>query len=519
MFQVARLETQTNIMRMGIRELHTQAQRLDNRIYRTHESITRMNRFLTDQLVPLIAQNKPIRSRPKQRQSSDTVPRRQDSLQREEEEAAAGYSSSTNFQSLSEGQMEDVTAALREMSRHLTEYPASPDRLFNFHKPPEENLLRYEVDGKTIYYFVNEGPTKSLHQDDNIICMFGGELEAFYLGNLSDAELQKPRNADGNVMVKVDIPFEHSSWETDWPEYDPPDYTSPYVYHYGRGSRGKGFKWAHDPDITKCSISTSSHEHPWENEAHAGPCSRPINPLGRVGVRGRGLLGKWGPNLAIDQVVTRWKRNENQIQVERRGKPILEVVLCKRVDTGEWAFPGGFQGMDDGVNPLIRKVFGLEPDTIQDNEDLQEVEAILKSSKLFYQGLTCDPRDTDNAWVESRVMHVHDDTNILSKYEMTEGSNPAIKFVSWATIHKDMVMFANVRTENPFTRKPCIDLVGHGFFPLWFLRSSNMLHPPPSIRGGVPTGSLARAFPAVALAPSQHTKIIEKIAEQMNALW
>jgi ABC-type nickel/cobalt efflux system permease component RcnA len=28
----------------------------------------------------------------------------------------------------------------------------------------------------------------------------------------------------------------------------------------------------------------------------------PVNPFGRTGLRGRGLLGKWGPNLAQDQV-------------------------------------------------------------------------------------------------------------------------------------------------------------------------------------------------------------------------
>jgi len=462
MFQVARLEAQTNIMRTGIRELHTQAQRLDNRIYRTHESITSVYRYLADQIVPLITQRNPIVTiaTPRSnftatRQSSDgaTLLRRQSNKREDDDESGTD---SAHFRSLSEAQMEDVTAALRGLSRQVSAYPASPDRLFSFRKPPKEDLLCYEIDCQTIYYFADEGPTKSHHPDDNIICMFRGELDAFYASNLSDTELQKPRNADGEAIVKVDIPSHRSSWETDWPEYDPPDYTAPYVYHFGPGSPGMGFKWAHDPDVSKIIVSPSSHEMFCEV---AGPRSRPINPLGRVGIRGRGLLGKWGPNLAIDQVVTRWKRNENQIQVERRGRPILEVVLCKRADTGEWALPGGFQGMDDGVNPLIRKVFGLEPDTIQDNEDLQEVEAILKSSKLFYQGLTCDPRDTDNAWVESMVMHVHDDTNILSKYEMTEGSNPAIKFVSWATIHKDMSMFAN------------------------------------------------------------HTKILEKIAEQMNALW
>lgn len=34
----------------------------------------------------------------------------------------------------------------------------------------------------------------------------------------------------------------------------------------------------------------------------------PRNPFGRTGIIGRGLLGRWGPNHAVDPIVTRWKR-------------------------------------------------------------------------------------------------------------------------------------------------------------------------------------------------------------------
>lgn len=37
----------------------------------------------------------------------------------------------------------------------------------------------------------------------------------------------------------------------------------------------------------------------------------PLNPMGRTGISGRGVLGRWGPNHAADPVVTRWKRHEN----------------------------------------------------------------------------------------------------------------------------------------------------------------------------------------------------------------
>ena len=66
----------------------------------------------------------------------------------------------------------------------------------------------------------------------------------------------------------------------------------------------------------------------------------PRNPVGRTGMVGRGLLGKWGPNHAADPIVTRWKRDPAGNKVSSDGKPLLEFVAIKRRDTGEWAIPG-----------------------------------------------------------------------------------------------------------------------------------------------------------------------------------
>jgi len=64
------------------------------------------------------------------------------------------------------------------------------------------------------------------------------------------------------------------------------------------------------------------------------------NPVGRTGMEGRGLLGRWGPNHAADPIVTRWKRDsEGKVEVVK-GKPRLEFVAIRRKDTGDWAIPG-----------------------------------------------------------------------------------------------------------------------------------------------------------------------------------
>ena len=58
---------------------------------------------------------------------------------------------------------------------------------------------------------------------------------------------------------------------------------------------------------------------------------RPLNPRGRTGLRGRGALGRWGPNLAADLLLTR------EHPVTRK----LQIVLVKRQDaTTTNATPG-----------------------------------------------------------------------------------------------------------------------------------------------------------------------------------
>jgi ADP-ribose pyrophosphatase len=112
------------------------------------------------------------------------------------------------------------------------------------------------------------------------------------------------------------------------------------------------------------------------------------NPHGRTGITGRGLLGRFGPNHAADPVVTRWQRNvagdinkdadnrfaaawgfgvlclfhsiKSYLFIFSLARPVLEFVAIKRLDTGEWAIPGGMVEAGDSVSATLRKEFGEE---------------------------------------------------------------------------------------------------------------------------------------------------------------
>lgn len=56
-----------------------------------------------------------------------------------------------------------------------------------------------------------------------------------------------------------------------------------------------------------------------------------------------------------------------------------------------------------------------------------------------------DPRNTDNAWVETAAYHVHDSHGFFSKFDLlsqkgTDSSTPLE--VGWVVVHRDLKLYA-----------------------------------------------------------------------------
>ena len=89
----------------------------------------------------------------------------------------------------------------------------------------------------------------------------------------------------------------------------------------------------------------------------------PVNPIGRTGISGRGVLGKWGPNHAADPVLTKWKIDEstkNRIIDSVSGKPILMFVAILRKNDNEWAIPGGMVDPGETISMTLKREFTEE---------------------------------------------------------------------------------------------------------------------------------------------------------------
>jgi hypothetical protein len=100
-------------------------------------------------------------------------------------------------------------------------------------------------------------------------------------------------------------------WAVNYSDYTPVEYTSPIVLNTNPEiTNSSPPKWA-DPinprDIKvwndlDATFKADRRSHMGDYEVEHG---RPLNPVGRTGLAGRGILGKWGPNHAADPIVTR----------------------------------------------------------------------------------------------------------------------------------------------------------------------------------------------------------------------
>lgn len=96
------------------------------------------------------------------------------------------------------------------------------------------------------------------------------------------------------------------AWQNDFPTYKPVTYTAPCVLARP--------VWADPPLDSELvgEIHWNALDGKVDRRSHMGiyACDKishlPLNPVGRTGISGRGLLGRYGPNHAADPIVARY---------------------------------------------------------------------------------------------------------------------------------------------------------------------------------------------------------------------
>ncbi|CAG0923375.1 unnamed protein product [Notodromas monacha] len=174
--------------------------------------------------------------------------------------------------------------------------------------------------------------------------------------------------------------------------------------------------------------------------------------MGRTGLGGRGRLGRWGPNHAADPIVTRWARGQDgeKILEPNSELPILEFVAVLRADSDQWAIPGGMVRADEIVSVTLKRRFTEEALDAANMNDKEETRIKLKIARFFSKGLKIyvgyvdDPRNTDNAWMETSAFNFHDDSgDIVGKLNFKPGLDTGSQDVQWRKCSSELKFYAS----------------------------------------------------------------------------
>jgi ADP-ribose pyrophosphatase len=234
-------------------------------------------------------------------------------------------------------------------------------------------------------------------------------------------------------------PVKNSNWEVPDPDYNPVEFTSQKVLENDRSKKVGG--WADPPDPTTTDMKTilatrrtNAIEGKPHLKLHLGPDGRPRNPFGRTGIRGRGTLGKWGTNPAVDPIVTRFNNG------------ILEIVAIERKDhRNVWAIPGGMVDDDEQATQALIREFMEEAGAVEDEVKRKELlefmdDLFANRGQTVYLGYVDDPRNTDNAWIETTAAHFHIDDETIAKHLTLKAGDDA-RNVQWMKVDDSVPEF------------------------------------------------------------------------------
>lgn len=194
-------------------------------------------------------------------------------------------------------------------------------------------------------------------------------------------------------VYKFSVPDDKCPWSVEWPEYAPVEFTHPRILEqpvYADPVNPADIDW----DSKRFSME---YKRQGRDKYDFDENGRPVNPIGRTGMRGRGRMGKWGPNMAADCLVTRIAPDA----------PVLEFVAIQRSDTGIWAMPGGMvDGLQESFKTAAVREF-FEEAAVGNEHEAQLIQAFEANVVETYAGYVDDNRATDNTWTETAVYWMH----------------------------------------------------------------------------------------------------------------
>ncbi|XP_057553816.1 transient receptor potential cation channel subfamily M member 2 isoform X2 [Hippopotamus amphibius kiboko] len=197
-------------------------------------------------------------------------------------------------------------------------------------------------------------------------------------------------------VLRFPVPNEKVPWEMEFLIYNPPFYTA------DRKDKDLVDPVGDAPEpLSRISYNVMDGclDRRSVHGVYAVQGGLPLNPMGRTGLRGRGDLRYFGPNHTLQPVITRWKRNQDDAICMKSIKKMLEVLVVRCPFSEHWALPGGSREPGETLPRKLKLVLR--------REFWPSFENLLAQGMEVYKGYVDDPRNTDNAWVETVAVSVH----------------------------------------------------------------------------------------------------------------
>eukprot|EP00049_Salpingoeca_infusionum_P008437 m.138586 g.138586 ORF g.138586 m.138586 type:complete len:1531 (-) comp14013_c0_seq4:2142-6734(-) len=267
---------------------------------------------------------------------------------------------------------------------------------------------------------------------------------------------------DEEGLVRTLLADEQVPLDRALPAYDPPEWTAegggsakdavipPSMAVFDRPER-RSLAISRAREIALVESTADSASQTFEGRGYSVVNGYPINPFGRTGLRGLGVLYHWGPCQTVDLLITRWRRDETGAVMRRENKRVAEFLAIKRPE-GAWALPGTF--IHAGETPfaaawrlVFTKILHEKVEPVGDTSTVNGafVSNLLKNVKdnmdapVIY---SWDDRNTDNAWIETRCFHISDTTGSLTEDLVGTSSDSSDK-ARWAMVLHRWNLFAS----------------------------------------------------------------------------
>lgn len=280
------------------------------------------------------------------------------------------------------------------------------------------------------------------------VLLFGNTIRAllhrtFYGSDSTKSVHIKARSKHPLYPTRLTLPDSLVHWEVNYPQYE--KIRIEFEHEDVQKNMLETTGQSADLKIDKCDANELKSRISYANDENGEPLKdvttfdrrgRPLNPKGRTGMGGRGLLGKWGPNYLANPIVTRHH--------SRDGTSILQFVAIQRKDTGEWEIPGGMVDTNEIVHTTLLREFMKEASE-------SSVSDLFERGEFIYRGYVDDTQNTDHAWLEASVHHFHCDDELGERLQLFAGNDTMN--LMWINIGDNDERYANLSASH----KPWID--------------------------------------------------------------